>query len=228
MAIASGRRRRRGRVGRPPGPAPDPDRRRDELLEAAVRAIRRIGPDASMDELAAEAGMSKPILYAHFGDKAGLAAAVADRYLSELVPAVLSAFATGPEPKLMVRTAIDNFIGFVERDPQVYRFLVRGVASWDRSFIEQRLVTELGLRIAQVLRGGLRAAGNDTGPAELWSFAILGTVLAGAEWWQSRPTMSRVDVVDYLTEFVWGGLTAGGVGGLDATTAFGTDPTTGK
>jgi AcrR family transcriptional regulator len=181
-----------------------------------------------MDELAAEAGMTKPILYAHFGDKAGLAAAVADRYLMELVPAVLAAFGTGPEPKRMVRTAIDNFIEFVERDPQIYRFLVRGVAALDRSFIEQRLVTELGLRIAQVLRGGLRAAGSDTGPAELWSFAILGTVLAGAEWWQARPTMSRADLVDYLTDLVWGGLGAGGIDRLDAAAAFVTPDTGGN
>jgi hypothetical protein len=116
----------------------------------------------------------------------------------------------------MVRSAIDTFIGFVERDPQVYRFLVRGVAGADRSFIEQRLVTELGSRIAQVLRTGLRAAGADTGPAEVWSFSILGTVLAGAEWWQLRPTMSREDLVDYLTQLVWGGLGGGGIDRLDA------------
>lgn len=177
-----------------------------------------------MDELAAEAGMTKPILYANFGDKAGLAAALAERYLSDLVPAVLAAFGGGSEAKGMVREAIDTFIGFVEREPQVYRFLVRGVAGAERSFIEQRLVAQLGLRIAQVLRGGLRAAGSDTGPAELWSFAILGTVLVGAEWWQERPVMSRRDVVDYLTELVWGGLRSGGVDRLDGA-AIDTDGT---
>ena len=215
MAIARARRRRR--VGRPPGPAPDPTRRRDELLDAAVRAISRLGPDVSMDDLAAEAGLSKPILYANFGDKAGLAAALAERYLGDLVPAVLAAFQQPSDPKRMVRAAIDPFIGFVEREPSVYRFLVRGVAGAGASFIEQRLVSELGLRIAQVLRTGLRAAGSDTGPAELWSFAILGTVLAGAEWWQARPSMSRSDVVDYLTELVWGGLSTGGIDRLEAT-----------
>jgi hypothetical protein len=78
-----------------------------------------------------------------------------------------------------------------------------------------------------VLRGALRNASVDTGPAELWAFSILGTVLAGAEWWQARPSMSRADVVDYLTAFVWGGLTAGGVVVIDAQTVFGPD-TTGK
>lgn len=218
MSIASGRRRRR--VGRPPGPAPDPQARRDALLDAAVRAIRAAGPGASMDDIAREAGLTKPILYATFGDKAGLASALAERYLGELIPAVLAAFQRERPPEEMVRSAIDTFIGFVDEDPNVYRFLVRGVGADERSFIEQRLITEFGLRIAQVLRSAMRASGSDSGPAELWSFAILGTVLAGAEWWQARPSMSRSDVVDYLSAFVWAGLTAGGVARIDPLAAF--------
>jgi AcrR family transcriptional regulator len=214
MSIAS--RRRRTRVGRPPGPAPDPQQRRAELLEAAVRAIRRLGPNASMDEIAAEAGLTKPILYANFGKKAGLAGALADRYLTDLIPAVLGSFEGGRDPKEMVRSAIDTFIAFVEADPEVYRFLVRGVGGDERSFIEQRLITDFGLRLAQVLRAGLRAAGVDSGPAELWAFSILGTVISGAEWWQARPSMSRADLVDYLASFVWEGLSGGGVARLEA------------
>jgi AcrR family transcriptional regulator len=206
--------------------------RRGELLDAAVRTIRRDGPNASMDDIAAEAGLTKPILYSTFGDKAGLAGALAQKYLGDMLPAVLAAFtstgATQAEPREMVRSAIDVFIGFVDDDPQVYRFLVRGVSTDERSFIEQQLITEFGLRLAQVLRSALRMAGADSGPAELWAFSILGTVLAGAEWWQARPSMSRADVVDYLTAFVWGGLTAGGVVGLDATSAFGGHGTDGK
>lgn len=110
----------------------------------------------------------------------------------------------------------------------MYRFLVRGVGGDERSFIEQTLIAQFGLRLAQVLRTALRTAGADSGPAELWSFSILGTVLAGAEWWHVRPAMSRADVVDYLTSFVWGGLTAGGVSGLDAAPVFGDASTSGK
>ncbi len=223
MSIASGRRGPHTRVGRPPGPAPDPQTRREELLDAAVRAIKRVGPHASMDDIAAEAGLTKPILYSHFGDKAGLAAALAEQYLTDLMPQVLASFSDGGHPKEMVRRAIDTFIGFVEGDPQVYRFLVRGVGGAELSFIEQRLITEFGLGLAQVLRGALRAAGADPRPAELWSFSILGTVLAGAEWWQARQTTSRADLVDSLTAFVWGGLEAGGIARLDAGSVFVSD-----
>lgn len=206
------------RVGRPPGPAADPIERRHELLEAATRTIRRVGPNASMDDIAAEAGLTKPILYSNFGDKAGLAAALAEHNLTELMPKVLAAFDGDFEPRRATREAIDIFITFVERDPEVYRFLVRGVGALaERSFNEQRLVAEFGLRLAQVLRTQLHHTEVDTGPAEVWAFAILGLVFAGAEWWLIRPTMSRDALVDYLTALVWSGL-SGGIDGSGFTT----------
>jgi AcrR family transcriptional regulator len=52
-----------------------------------------------MDELAAEAGVTKPILYTHFGDKSGLATAIADRFAFDLVEEVLASFSAGAEPR---------------------------------------------------------------------------------------------------------------------------------
>ena len=206
-----GRGKGRGRIGRPPGPSADHEQRRGELLDAATRAIRRLGPNVSMDDVAAEAGMTKPILYAHFGDKAGLASALAQRFAGDVIPEVLGAFGRDLEPQQIVRAAIDTFIEFVERDPQVYRFLVRGVAGGDNGFVEQQLVIFFGLQLAQVLRTGLRDAGSDSGPSEVWAFAILGAVFSAAEWWLARPSMSRSDLVDYLTALLWGGLGNGGI-----------------
>src|SRR4051794_1843691 len=60
-------------------------KKRIELLDAAIRAIRREGPGVSMGEMAAEAGVTKPILYRHFGAKGGLYHAIAERYATELL-----------------------------------------------------------------------------------------------------------------------------------------------
>jgi AcrR family transcriptional regulator len=214
MSLASGR---RPRVGRPQGPAPDPTKRRTELLDAAMRAIRAGGPNTSMDDIAAEAGLTKPMLYASFKDKAGLATALAERLLSDLLPAVLSALDTNAAPRDMVRGAINTFFSFVEREPNLYRFLVRGVASADRGFIEQPFIDEFGLRLADAFR----AAGIATERAEVSAFTVLGTVLAGAEWWHVRSKLSRKRVVDVLTDIVWGGISTVGFDPLGAAPVFG-------
>src|SRR5512138_2646951 len=103
------------RPGRPRGPRRDRDERRGELLDAAERAIRRIGPRASMDELAAEAGITKPILYSHFGDKAGLVAALSQRVADQLNAAILSALSSShTSPREAVAGTIAAFCTFIE------------------------------------------------------------------------------------------------------------------
>jgi AcrR family transcriptional regulator len=159
-----------------------------------------------MDELAAEAGVTKPILYTHFGDKSGLATAIAEHFAADLVDEVLASFTAGADPRTAVRQAIDTFIGFVELEPHVYRFLARGVAASENTLVNQRLVIEVGLRLADVLRDQLRDAGVDTKASELWAFGVLGSVFVGAEWWLFRQTMTRDELVDRLTELAWSGL----------------------
>src|SRR6266542_4327446 len=68
--------------------------RRLELLEAAIEVIRREGPTASMDEIAAQAGITKPIVYRYFGDRAGVYQAVAEQYCADLTSRFQSAVAT--------------------------------------------------------------------------------------------------------------------------------------
>ena len=62
-----------------------------ELLDAAVGAVREIGPGATMEQLAAAGGVTKPILYRHFGDRDGLIAAIAERFSTALLTSVTDA-----------------------------------------------------------------------------------------------------------------------------------------
>src|SRR5918997_3382323 len=115
------------RRGRPRGPRRTREERREELLDAAERAIRRAGPQASMDQLASEAGITKPILYSHFGDRAGLADALAVRAGGRLVDSLSETMAAATltrEPREVVRAAMGTFCSFVENEPEIYRFVV--------------------------------------------------------------------------------------------------------
>ena len=193
------------RVGRPPGPTRDKAERRAELLDAATAAIRTIGADATMAELAAAAGITKPILYAHFGDKAGLGSALAQRVVEDLNETLLGGLVTGASAEDRVRATVDAFVGFVEREPELYRFLVAG------GFDDMELVSQIGNQITIVLSTALRAAGGDSGPAELWSYAIIGAVFVTAEWWLARKVVSRTQLVDDLCRLLWHGLGSSGL-----------------
>jgi AcrR family transcriptional regulator len=184
--------------------------RRAELLDAAVRAIRRDGPGVSMDTIAAEAGVTKPIVYRHFGDRDGLAAAIADQFGTELVAELDAALAQDLPPEELLRATVDAYLAFVERDPRLYRFLLGRVS--DPINASEGLVAHVGQRVAVVLGEQLRALGLDSGPAEPWAFGIVGLVHLAGDWWLDRRTLSRERLVDYLTTLLWGGL-----GGMTST-----------
>jgi AcrR family transcriptional regulator len=198
------------RAGRPRGPRRDREERRSELLDAAERAIRRIGPQASMDEIAAEAGITKPIVYSHFGDKAGLVTALAERVARQLNETVVGALATQREPRQAVAATIDAFCTFIESEPELYRFLIQTAMQTPRRG-GPKVATDISNQIAVSLGSSLRRAGADSGAAEPWAFAIVGMTFAGAGWWMERRSMSKQDLVGYLTQLLWSGLSGAGL-----------------
>jgi AcrR family transcriptional regulator len=206
----------RRRPGRPVGSTAGRSVRREEYLSAIIDAIRKIGPEATLADLAAGAGMSKPVLYDHFTDRLGLTAAVLGK-LSETVAAdALLAVLSGGEPKDLIAKAFDVFVAFVESEPQIYGWVLRGARDLPAAGLsELPLAAAAGGHLSMVIGSVMRSAGVDSGAAEPWAFGILGFVLSATEWWLVRRSMSRADFVDYLAGFVWGGLSSSGMERID-------------
>lgn len=193
-------------MGRPPGPAADPAARREDLLDATERGLRRLGPAASMDELAAEAGLTKPALYKYFGDRSGLVAALGERFAARLVAGVLTPpadLALRGGPAAVLRDACDAFTAFIEADPHVYRFLVQHAKTTPG---RPRLLVDLAAHISEQLGDALLAVGADPGPAPVWAYALIGSVFSAAEWWIESRVVSREQFVEWIAELTWRGL----------------------
>jgi AcrR family transcriptional regulator len=167
-----------------------------------------------MDEIAAEAGITKPILYSHFGDKAGLVHALAGRVAAQVDAAVTTALQGSGEPRQVVESTLAAFCTFIEREPELYRFLVQSATSGsDRA--GPRLMTDLSSQIAATLGSALRRSGADSGAAEPWAFAIAGMTFAAAGWWLERRSISKDELVRYLADLLWSGLSGAGLGSGD-------------
>jgi AcrR family transcriptional regulator len=95
--------------------------RREQILAAATRAFVRAGFAAtSLDDVAAEAEVSRVILYRHFESKADLYRAVLDRACARLVTAVGAGNYTSQ--------SVDTLIGAAEEDPDGFRLLFQHAA----------------------------------------------------------------------------------------------------
>lgn len=175
------------------------DQRRHELVEAAVRAIDRHGPGAGIAEIAAEAGISKPVLYRYFADKDELHAAVgrwaANEVLARMVPELM---ADAPMRERITRS-IDAYLATLEEHPQVFLLLVRhrgGDALADGK-------AAIAAAFARILGDTLRELGVDAAGAEPWAQGLVGLGLSTGEWWLERQTMTRAAVGSYLSTFIW-------------------------
>ena len=143
----------------------DPERRA-QLLEAADRAIATHGAAVRMEDIASEAGVTKPILYRHFGDKGGLYEAVARRAARVLEERLETGLEVAEGPREKLRATIDAFLAAVEDRPETYRFLLHSAAA-ERPEVSQAVgdfTHELGRRLAGVLREQYARYGFDLGP----------------------------------------------------------------
>src|SRR5947209_9760229 len=98
--------------------------RRAQLVDATVSAVGRHGAGVGMDEIAAEAGTSKTVVYRHFADRAELHVAVCTRVAAQLLPKLREAIESSAQPRQMVAAAIETYLAFLEADPALYRFVV--------------------------------------------------------------------------------------------------------
>lgn len=177
------------------------EQRRTELVEAAVAAIDLHGPSASVTDMAAQAGVSKPVLYRYFADKDELYAAVgqygADLVLERVVPELFS----GAPIRESIRGAVDAYLTTIEEHPQVFALLVRHHGEGHDPLADGKL--RIAAMLARVLNDTLRRLRVDAGGAEPWAHGIIGLFVSVGDWWLERRTMSRDAVCDYLTGFVW-------------------------
>ncbi len=192
--------------------------RRKELVEATLRAIRAHGASVGMDEIAASAGTSKTVFYRHFADRAGLYHAVAQRVdaliLRDLTAALGSTAThlTGVEesPRDVVAAAIDSYLRLVEKDPDVYRFIVNAPLLDHPVGDPAGAVTDhISAQIAAVIERALTESGRDHAAAPVWGAGIVGMVRAAADRWLSDPgSMSREELAEYLSTLAWNGMSA--------------------
>jgi AcrR family transcriptional regulator len=182
--------------------------RRRELVDAALVAVGRHGAGVGMDEIAATAGTSKTAVYRHFADRGELHTAVCARVAEQLTTTLRAAMLSSEHPRGMLAAAIDAYLGFLEADPEVYRFVVHthpaGAIDGDPIATLSDLV---GDEAAAVVAEALRRTGADATPAAPWGHGVVGLVRSAADWWlRAERPMPRGDLAAHLTDLAWAGL----------------------
>lgn len=186
--------------------------RRDELLDDVIAAVRQHGAGVGMDQIASTAGTSKTVLYRYFSDKNELYGRVGHRVATDLVARIAVAVDAQTDDRTMLEAGVDAYLTLLERDPQLYRFVVHnrvGAAGVDSGGAGESvpdytsLVNDL---ISAVFKARLGRLGLDADAAGPWGTAVVGAVRAVGDWWLEHPAVPRAQVSNYLIALLWNGM----------------------
>ena len=190
-----------------------PNRRR-QILDVAVEAFAARGyAGTSMREIAAAAGVTKPVLYLHFASKDRLYVALLEEISGALTRQSEDAMAAETPPRERVRAAIAAFFAYAEERPAAVRVLLAGGlgdAELERESARIQRAVTARLRDLLAAEPGLWAGIPDRELRLEMVVEFTKTGLHGlAHWWSTNPKVNRETLVDAVMALVWDGLAEG-------------------
>ncbi|GLU46915.1 TetR family transcriptional regulator [Nocardiopsis ansamitocini] len=180
--------------------------RREQLLDVGRELFAERGFDGtSVEEIAARAGVSKPVVYEHFGGKEGVYAVVVDREMQCLLGMVGDAL-VADHAKDKLEGAALALLRYVEEHSQGFRILARDshAASGTGSFAS--LISDIASQVEHELGAEFKARGYDPKLAPLYAQSLVGMVALTGQWWLEVRRPKREVVAAHLVNLAWNGL----------------------
>jgi len=183
-----------------------PERRRMPTAERRAVILRAAGPlfardgyaGTRLDDVAAAAGVSKPILYRHFDSKKALYVALLDKHEADLPTFFERVAGVAPdlEPEALVRLILEHWLDYVRENRHAWAMLFRDASGDDELRRRRR---EVSVRAREVMAAFVAGIGGDRVPADQVepTAELLTSGLAGlALWWIDNPDVPKETMVD--------------------------------
>ncbi len=175
------------------------------MLDAAERAIRRDGAGVSIDDIAREAGVTKPIVYAQVGKRTTLSDALAQRLADRLVEAAKRAIKKRRTPRTRLVAMIRSNLETLAEHRELFLFVTSG-SSEDMAQRTLYLAGQSAKPLAEQTAAARTATGRDPAVAVAWSYAIVGMLNMVSLWWLTESAEPAERVADHIAELLWSGL----------------------
>ncbi len=210
----SGEKARPARTGRPSGSGTRRPRRvrmtgkerREQLLDIGRTLFAERGFEGtSVEEIAAKAGVSKPVVYEHFGGKEGLYAVVVDREMRRMLDMVTTSLTAG-HPRELCEQATFALLDYIEEYTDGFRILVRDSPVAQSTGTFASLISDIATQVEDILGLEFKARGFDAKLAPLYAQALVGMVALTGQWWLDVRKPKKAEVAAHLVNLAWHGL----------------------
>jgi AcrR family transcriptional regulator len=180
--------------------------RRRQLLDIGRELFAQKGFEAtSIEEIAARADVSKPVVYEHFGGKEGLYAVVVDREMQNLMDRVTGALTAGHPRELLEQAAL-ALLDYIEQQTDGFRILVRDSPVTSATGNFSSLIGDIASQVEYILAAEFESRGYDAELASLYSQALVGMVALTGQWWLEARKPKKDEVAAHLVNLAWNGL----------------------
>jgi AcrR family transcriptional regulator len=179
--------------------------RREQLLDVGRALFAEKGFEAtSIEEIAARAGVSKPVVYEHFGGKEGLYAVVVDREMGDLLDRLTSALSAG-HPRKLVEQAALALLTYIEEETDGFRILSRdSPVAGSGTF--SSLLNDIASQVEHIMSREFAARDISTKLAPMYAQMLVGMVALTGQWWLEERKPGREEVAAHLVNLGWNGL----------------------
>ncbi|MDQ4006999.1 MAG: TetR/AcrR family transcriptional regulator [Actinomycetota bacterium] len=185
--------------------------RREQLIEIARKLFAQRGFDGtSIEEIAARAEVSKPVVYEHFGGKEGIYAVVVDREVRQLLE-MMHASLTAGHPRELLEQAACALLDYIEQSSDGFRILVRDAPLGTASGSFVSIISDVASRVEHILAAEFRQRGFDPKTSPMYAQMLVGMVGTTGQWWLDARKPDKREVAAHLCNLAWNGLS-----GLDS------------
>ena len=180
--------------------------RRAQLLEVGRSIFAERGYEATtVEEIAARAKITKPVVYEHFNGKEGLYAVIVDREVQSLLQRITESL-EGDHPRALLEQAAYSFLSYIEDEPEGFRILVRDSPVTSSTGTLASVIGDIAMQVEYILRDEFKERGFDTKLSSLYSQALVGMVALVGQWWLDVGDPKKKEVAAHLVNLAWNGL----------------------
>jgi AcrR family transcriptional regulator len=180
--------------------------RREQLLDIGRRLFAERGLDGtSIEEIAAQAGVSKPVVYEHFGGKEGLYAVVVDREVDRFL-SMATRLLEGEDTMAKFEVAAVQLLRYIQENSDGFRILVRDSNPTSGSGTFASLISDIASQVEYMLGDVLEGRGYDARLAPVYAQMLVGMVASAGQWWLDARKPKLEEMAAHLVNLAWNGL----------------------
>ncbi len=180
--------------------------RREQLLQVGAKLFADKGFEAvTIEEIAAKASVSKPVVYEHFGSKDGLYAVIVDREMNVLLAMVTDSL-TADRPRDLLEQAATALFDYIESRENGFRILVRDSPVAQNTGNFASLLRDVAGQVEARLAYEFDRKGFPAKFAPMYATMLVGMVALTGQWWLEVRKPKKDEVVAHVVNLAWNGI----------------------